>query len=194
MTLIFKVEVTKWSVETQIFYMPKSKQQKQATVQSLVAGLKSAKGVVFANFQGLTVAQSEELRGACRKEGITVLATKKTLLKRALEEHGLGDVDAGGFAGGVAAFMGASDEVAPAKVVAAFAKTHEVVKFFGGILEGKFIDAAMVKSLSALPGKIELLGRLVGSINAPVSGFVNALAGNLRNLVNVLNNIQKAKA
>jgi large subunit ribosomal protein L10 len=68
-----------------------------------------------------------------------------------------------------------------------------VVAIYGGILEGKLVDAAVVKSLASLPGKDELLGRLVGSINAPVSGFVNALAANLRNLVGVLNNIREAK-
>lgn len=173
--------------------MPKSKSQKQATVEILAAGLKAAKGAVFANFQGLTVAQSEELRRQCRAERITMIAAKKTLVKRALEAVGLGDVDINNFRGGVAAFMGQSDEVAPAKVVAAFAKKAEMVILFGGILEGKFIDAAMAMSLAKLPGKSELLGKLVGTLQAPVSGFVNTLAGNLRNLVGVLNNIQKSK-
>lgn len=174
--------------------MPKSKVEKKATIETLVSGLKGAKGVVFANFQGLTVAQTEALRKACRAENITVLAAKKTLVKRALEEVGLGDVETKNFTGGIAAFMGALDEVAPAKVVATFAKKAELVTFFGGILEGKFIDAATVKSLSALPSKLELLSKMVGTLNAPVSGFVNVLAGNLRGLVSVLSNIQKAKA
>ena len=65
--------------------MPKTKQQKQATVESLVAGLKTAKGVVFANFQGLTVAQTENLRKEARRAGVSVLAAKKTLIKRALD-------------------------------------------------------------------------------------------------------------
>lgn len=174
--------------------MPKSKVEKKATVETLVMGLKSAKGVVFANFQGLTVAQTEALRKACRAENVTVLAAKKTLVKRALEEIGLGDIITKDFKGGIAAFMGATDEVAPAKVVATFAKGAELVTFFGGILEGKFIDAAMVKSLSALPSKLELLAKLVGTLNAPVSGFVNVLVGNLRGFVSVLNNIKNAKA
>lgn len=174
--------------------MPKSKTEKKATIATLVSGLKSAKGVVFANFQGLTVAQTEALRKACRAENVTVLAAKKTLVKRALEEAGLGDVETKNFKGGIAAFMGALDEVAPAKVVATFAKKAELVTFFGGILEGKFIDAAMVKSLSALPSKLELLSKMVGSLNAPISGFVNVNAAMVRSLLNVLNNLQKAKA
>jgi large subunit ribosomal protein L10 len=71
---------------------------------------------------------------------------------------------------------------------------NERLDFLGGILEGKFIDAAQVKFLADLPSREELYAKLVGSINAPVSGFVNALAGNLRNLVGVLNAIQTKKS
>ncbi|KKU26062.1 MAG: 50S ribosomal protein L10 [Candidatus Magasanikbacteria bacterium GW2011_GWA2_46_17] len=173
--------------------MPKTKQQKQVTVQSITKGLREAKSVVFANFQGLKVSEAEELRKNARKENIEVLAAKKTLLKRAFDEAGLSGVDPSAFQGGIATFFG-NDEVAPAKIVNSFAKTHDVVTIFGGVLEGKFIDAAGVKNLAALPGKTELLGRLVGTLQAPISGFVNALAGNIRNIVNVLNNIKEAKA
>lgn len=173
--------------------MPKSKQQKQGTVGDLVGGLKTAKGVVFANFQGLTVAQTEELRKNARKEGITMIAAKKTLVKRALDEAGLTGVNTSDFKGGVATFMG-GDEVSPAKVVSLFAKKNEIVAIFGGILEGKFIDKAMVKSLSALPGKQELLAKMVGSMNAPIAGFVNVSAGVMRGLVNVLNAYKDKKA
>ena len=174
--------------------MPKTKQQKEITIKSLVDGLKQAKAVVFANFQGLKVSESEELRRECRKNDIKVLAAKKTLVKKACEDIGLANVDPKVFQGGVATFMGMNDEVVAAKIVNTFAKTHDVLKIFGGTLEGKFVDASAVKNLAALPSKTELLSRLVGSINAPVSGFVNVLAGNLRNLVGVLNNIKNVKA
>lgn len=173
--------------------MAKTKQQKHETVQSLTEGIRGAKAVVFANFQGLKVSESEELRRKCRAEKVSFLASKKTLLKKALAGLGF-DVDAESFSGGVAVVMGTEDEVAPAKLIHDFAKTHEVAKTFGGIFEGKFIDAAKVKALASLPSKQELLAKLVGSINAPVSGFVNVLAGNLRGLVSVLNNIKAQKA
>ena len=174
--------------------MPKTKLQKQETVKSLEDGLKAAKAVVFANFQGLKVSEAEELRRECRKNDVKVVAAKKTLVKRACEEMGLKDIDPKVFAGGVATFMALCEELSAAKIVANFSKNHEVMQLFGGVLEGKFIDATMVKSLASLPGKQELLGKLVGTLNAPVSGFVNVLAGNLRGLVGVLNNIAKAKA
>lgn len=173
--------------------MPKTKLQKQATIDSLVSGLKNAKGVVFANFQGLTVAKTEELRKVARKEGVTFIAAKKTLVKRALETAGLTGIDTTAFEGGVATFVGA-DEVTPAKIVATFAKKNEVVKIFGGIMDGKFIDASMVKSLSALPSKQELLQKMVGSLNAPISGFARVNAAVIRGLINVLNAYSKTKS
>lgn len=173
--------------------MSKTRKQKEATLSTLGGGLKAAKASVFANFQGLTVAEADELRNLCRKEGIAVLVAKKTLVRKAFEELGL-ESDPKLFKGGVATFFGQADEVAPARIVADFAKKHEVVAIFGGVFEGKFIGADYVKSLAALPSKQELLAMLVGSLNAPISGFVNVMAGNLRALVSVLNNIKEAKA
>ncbi|MFA5211194.1 MAG: 50S ribosomal protein L10 [Patescibacteria group bacterium] len=172
--------------------MAKTRQIKEQTLKSLTEGLKNSKSAVFANFQGLKVTDSEELRKKCRELNIDYIASKKTLLKNALKDLNL-EVDTKSFEGGVAVVLGKEDEVAPAQVIAKFAKKHEVVSVFGGILEGKFIDSNKVIELSNLPSKQELLAKLVGTINAPVSGFVNVLAGNLRGLVTVLNAIKDTK-
>jgi len=115
------------------------------------------------------------------------------LVKYAFKSAGL-DIETESFDGSVASVFGHNDEVSPAQIVANFAKTHDMVKIFGGILEGKFIAADKVLALSRLPSKQQLLGQLVGTLNAPISGFVNVLAGNLRNLVGVLNNIKATKS
>lgn len=173
--------------------MAKTRQEKEKTIQELSEGLKTAKSAVFANFQGLKVGESEELRRQCREQNITYLASKKTLLKRALDAIGL-DVDIKKFDGGVAVVLGKEDEVSAAQTVAKFAKDHKTTSIFGGILEGQLIDETKVKELSILPSKLELYAKLVGTINAPVSGFVNVLAGNMRGLVNVLNSIKETKS
>jgi len=176
-----------------ILGMAKTRQQKETNVQTLLDGIKAAKGVVFANFQGLKVSESEQLRGLCREQNIDYIASKKTLLKKALANAGF-EIDTKSFEGGMAIVLGREDEVAPAQIIAKFAKAHEVVRIFGGILEGQFIDAAKVTALSKLPGREQLLSQLVGALNAPLSGLVNVLAGNMRGLVNVLNAIKQAKA
>ncbi len=172
--------------------MAKTKQQKEQSINVLLDGLKNAKSAVFANFQGLKVKESEELRDICRQQNISYIATKKTLLKKAFSDAGL-DVDIKIFQGGVAAVFDNKDEVAPAQIIANFAKKHELSSIFGGMLEGNFISADKVKELSKLPSKHQLLGQLVGTLNAPISGFVNVLAGNMRGLINVLNGIKESK-
>ncbi len=175
--------------------MAKTKGQKQEIVRDLAAKLDRAKSVVFARFSGLKVTDNESLRGQLRTEDSEYYVAKKTLLNRVLADKGLDGFNARVEEGQMAAIFGYSDEVAPARVLSKFIKDHEEqVKFVGGMLEGKFLTAAEVKALADLPTKQELYAKLVGSINAPVSGFVNALAGNLRNLVGVLSAIQEKKA
>lgn len=171
--------------------MAKTRTEKEQIVQELTGQMQDAKAVVFADIQKLKIKDTDELRRLCREQGITMLVTKKTLLNKALQSRGIA---ADGFVGGVCAFFGTGDEVAPAQVVAKFAKKHDIMTLFGGILEGAFIDAAKVSALSKLPGKQELLARLVGTLNAPVSGFVNVLAGNIRGLVTVLTAVKDSKA
>lgn len=173
--------------------MAKTRVQKEQNVQALSEQLKNAKSLVFANFQGLKVKESEELRKLCKDEQIVYMASKKTLVQKALEQAGM-NMKVTDFEGSVSVAFGIGDEVAPARVLADFAKKHEAVKIYGGVLEGNFIDGAKVTALAKLPTKQQLLGQLVGTLNAPVSGFVNVLAGNLRGLVTVLGAIKEQKA
>ncbi|MEK7623777.1 MAG: 50S ribosomal protein L10 [Patescibacteria group bacterium] len=173
--------------------MAKTKQQKELALTDLSARMKAAKGMVFADIQKLKIKDTDELRQACRDAKIDFVVSKKTILRKALKDAVGLEVDTKSFQGGISAMFGMDDEVAPAQVIANFARTRELVKIFGGVLEGAFIDSAKVKQLSALPSKLQLLGQLVGTLNAPVSGFVNVLAGNLRGLVTVLGAIKDKK-
>ncbi|MFA5128743.1 MAG: 50S ribosomal protein L10 [Patescibacteria group bacterium] len=166
--------------------MPKTKEQKKQTLAELEDNFKKSKAAVFVNFQGLNVKDVTALRNILRKEKIEYEVAKKTLLKLAVEKTGQEGVDPKSFDGNIAVVFGFEDEVMPAKVLNQFGATHEALKIIGGTLENKFIDAAKVMELANIPGKQELLAKLVGSINSPVSGFVNVLAGNLRGLVQVL--------
>src|SRR3989344_1144033 len=83
------------------------------------------------------------------------------------------------------------DEVTPAKTVQNFAKDHEAMLAVGGIVEGQYFDRTKILALSKLPTKLELLAKVVGSISSPISGLVNVFAGNLRNLVYILNAVKQ---
>ncbi len=174
--------------------MPKTRQQKEVTVGQLTAAFKQTKSVVFATFAGLKVADVNQLRAECRQSSVGYQVAKKTLLQRALTAAGLTDVDPSALGnGGVVTLLGLTDEVAPAKLVYTFAKTHEGMVIVGGILEQHFIAAAKVTQLAKLPSRDKLLAKAVGSIAAPLAGLVNVLQGNLRGLVFVLKAIQTSK-
>ncbi|MBI2484552.1 50S ribosomal protein L10 [Candidatus Uhrbacteria bacterium] len=169
--------------------MPKTRGQKEATVAELTSRLTGAKAVVFATVSGYTMEDANALRQAGRKDGVEVAITKKTLLSLAAKQAGL-ELSRDVLPGSILAAWSQSDQVAPARVLAQFAKKRESIKLASGIVEGKFVGADVVKRYAALPSREELLAKMVGSINAPVSGFVNVLAGNLRGLVTVLSKIQ----
>jgi large subunit ribosomal protein L10 len=189
---------TVWDLKVAVFYffkdnMPKTKQKKQEISRDIKERLAKSKSVVFTSFNALTVKENEALRNELVAGQAEYYAAKKTLLARTLSEANI-EVDARSFDGQVAVTFGYADEVAPAKILAKFVKdTEGRIKFLGGILEGKYIDAAGVTALSILPSKEELYAKIVGSINAPISGFVNVLAGTLRSFVGVLSAIEKTK-
>lgn len=173
--------------------MPKTRQQKEVTVQELSALLKTAKSLVFASYEKLPVKEIETLRRSAREQGVAYAVAKKTLLARAMRDAGY-EVNPKSFAGNFATLLGLEDEVAPAKLVAAFAKEHDAMRIVGGVLEHQAMDAAAVVALAKLPSKHQSLGQLVGTLKAPISGFAKVLGGNLRGLVTALSAIKDAKA
>jgi large subunit ribosomal protein L10 len=132
------------------------------------------------------------LRKKGRDVGVEVMIAKKTLLNRALEKNGF-TIAPEALEGSILTTIGFDDEVVAAKLMAEFAKDRETIQIVGGILEGKFVGTDAIKQLSKLPSREVLLAKLVGSLQAPISGFVNVLAGNLRSLVYVLNAIKATK-
>ena len=173
--------------------MPKSRAQKQEVIDELADKFGKMKSVVFTSVSGFTMGDADALRAKGAAEGVDFLVTKKTLLIRALEQKGM-TLEKGLVDGSILTAISYQDEVAPAKIMKDFSKGREGFKMVAGILEGNFVDGASVNALASLPSKQELLAKLVGSLNAPVSGFVNVLAGNMRGLVVALNAIAEQKA
>jgi large subunit ribosomal protein L10 len=170
-----------------------TRSQKEELVKNLTEQVKAGKVAVFSDYAGTTVAKMKELRNELRKSGSSFKITKKKLIQLAFKNAGI-EADVQNMKGQIGVAIGEADEVSAAKILAKFAKENENFKIIEGMLENKMISAAEVMALAKLPSRDELLAKLVGSINAPVSGFVNVLAGNLRNLVGVLKAIGDAKA
>jgi large subunit ribosomal protein L10 len=153
--------------------MPKTRVQKSTTLEELATEFKGAKSVAFANYQGLTVAQADDLRKKTREANVHYVVAKKTLFALAAKNAGF-TIDAKKFPGMLGAAFATEDEMSSAKVLGDLSKTTPIT-LVGGIFEGAEISQEKIVALSKLPGKKELLGMLVGTMYAPVSAFVRAL-------------------
>ena len=170
--------------------MPNSKNKEE--VKKLAEKFKSMKGLILTQYHGLNVEEISELRSKLRPLNSSFAVVKNTLSEIALKEAG---IDAGNnFIGPTALVIENGDIVSPAKVVFEFAKSHAKLKVKAGFVEGKFVDGSVVEQLSNLPSREVLLAKMLGSMNAPITGFVNVLAANIRGLVTVLDAIAKKQA
>lgn len=173
--------------------MAKTRQQKEATVQILTDKFSQAKSVVFADYQGLTMKQLSELRNKLRDQEAEFTITKDSLSKLALKQAHLDLSDDSIQAGPTATLFSYDDQISPIKTLVKALKDAGLGKVKGGFLGSDFVDAIAVNRLANLPSKHELQGKVVGVLVAPLSGMVNVLQGNLRNLVYALDQIRIQK-
>lgn len=171
-----------------------TREQKKRILADVADKVSRGKSVVFLGFQGLGAEDTLELRRKFRAETVDLTVAKKTLIRKVLTDAKVQGVEDFVLEGPVAVAIGYEDEVVPARIAKEFGKTRESLQILGGVMNQELIDAEDMKRIAALPGKDQLRAQLVGTINAPVSGFVNVLAGNLRGLVTVLDAIAKEKA
>ncbi len=170
--------------------------KKQAAVAGIKESLAGAKGVVLTSYSGLTVAQDTELRRELREAGVSYHVVKNTMLRIAANEVGLEGLSE--HLEGTTAMAYSEDAVAPAKIICGFIKKNKledtgILTVKVGIVEGKVISADEVKALAALPSREELIAKVLGSMNAPITNTVNVLQGVIRNAVYVLDAIRAQK-
>jgi large subunit ribosomal protein L10 len=169
-----------------------TKDQKKQQVEKLSKDLKESKTSVICGYKGMTVPEISELRSKLYEQYSSMQVIKKTLMKIALKKIDV-EVEPEKLDGQIAIVYGGDDEIFSPKTIHEYAKTNENLEILAGILEGKLISADEVKNLAKLPTREELLAKVVGSAKAPISGFVNVLSGNLRNLVFALSAIKETK-
>lgn len=165
-----------------------SKAKKQNLVADLTALLDSAKLTAYASYQGLTVKELQELRRLARESGVKIKVTKNRLMRVAMNSVAVyKDTDTTGLTGQMLYAISDNDEVAPAKVLATFAKTHPTLQLLGGFsAEGLAIDAASINDLAKLPSKNELIAQVVAQLLSPATDTVSALAGGLPGIISGL--------
>lgn len=147
--------------------------EKKAVVAEVTDVLSSAEATILAEYRGLTVAKMTDLRKNAREAGVYLRVVKNTLARRAvggssfecLQEHMVGPL----------AYAIAEDPVACAKVMKNFAKDNDALVIKIGAMSGKLISEDEINALAKLPGREELLAKLMGTMKAPIQQFVATL-------------------
>lgn len=162
-----------------------SRDKKNTLVADMSEVLSTAKMTVFAQYQGLSVADVQELRRAARAAGVTIKVVKNRLVRVAMSQNDTyKDTDTSALTGQLIYAISSEDEVAPAQVLNDFAKTHPALQFAGAFSgEGAALSAEEVKALAGLPSKNQLIAEVVAQLLSPVHDVTNALSGNLHALL-----------
>ena len=162
-----------------------SKDKKQQLVADLNEILSDAKMTVFAKYQGLSVSELQELRHLARENNVKIKVVKNRLVRVAMGEIAVyKDTDTSALEGQLLYAISNDDEVAPAQVLAKFAKEHQALELKGAFsAEGKSLNEQEVVELSKLPSKDQLIGQVVNMLTGTVNDVTNALSGNLHALV-----------
>jgi len=166
--------------------------QKKDLVARLATQLSEAQITILIDYKGLDVQTITRLRYELRQAGASMEVVKNTLLNLASQ-----NTDAAlmtdFYQGPTAVVTSATDPVAPSKILVDFAKDNEKLEIKAAAFGGKRLEPEEIKALAKMPSKEELLGKLVYTLNAVPTSFVNVLAGVPRGLVNVLNGLKDQK-
>lgn len=186
--IIIKKKGRKGSLPFFKFIMAITKDKKKTLVADLTELLESSKMTVFARYQGLTVAELQELRRAARENGVKIKVVKNRLVRVAMGEIAVyKDTDTTGLTGQLLYAVSDSDEVAPAKVLANFAKEHEALQIAGAFNDlGVNLKEEEIKALAALPSKNELIASVVAQLLSGATDSISALSGGLSGIVSGL--------
>ena len=147
---------------------------KQPIVDEISAQVKDAASVVVVDARGLTVAEDTQLRKQLREAGVSYKVYKNTLMKRAFEGTDFAALDEV-LEGPSAIAVSKDDATAPARILAKFAKTASNLEIKAGVVEGTFYDAKGMAAVASVPSREELLSKLLGSLQSPITNFARVL-------------------
>jgi len=167
-------------------------EEKQQIAEDLRDRLSKSAIIVLTDYKGLDVAAMNDLRRKLRAEEIEFQVVKNTLLIRAAEDTDVALIQ-DYFKGPSAVAFSYKDPVAPAKILAQFAKDNQKLEIKGGVLKDKVLDVDAIKALAKLPSREVLLGQFLSVLNEVPSSFVRTIAEIPRSLLNVLTAIRDQK-
>ncbi len=147
---------------------------KKPIVEEITASVKDAQSVVLVDYRGLTVEQDTELRKQLREAGITYKVYKNTMMNFAFKGTDFESLTPY-LEGPSAVAISTEDATAPARILCKFAKTANALEVKGGVVEGVAYDAKGIENISKIPSREELLSKLLGSIQSPITNFARVM-------------------
>lgn len=168
-----------------------NQQEKGKVIEEVREVLDRSSIVVVTHYRGLSVGVLGILRRQMRQSGCHYRVVKNTLAKRAMAGTSFEGV--AGILNGPTGLAFSADPVMPAKVLTEFSKANPMLEIRGAILNGKLLNPRDVNELAKLPSREVLIGKLLGTMNAPITNFVGVLAAFPAGLVRVLDKIRQSK-
>lgn len=166
---------------------------KKQVVEDVTAKIKNSKSVVFVSYKGLTVGEVTELRNSFRKAGVEYKVLKNTLVRRAFNEMGITYFD--NDLNGPTAVAFGNDETGASKIIVeASKKLNEKLIVKSAYVDGNYVDVEGVKALAEMPSREQLIAKMLGSMQAPITNFAGVLSATLRSVVIALNAVAEKKA
>lgn len=147
---------------------------KKPIVEEISASIKDAQSAVIVDYRGLTVEQDTQLRKQLREAGITYKVYKNTMMNFAFKGTDF-EAMAPILEGPSGLAISKDDATAPARILAKFAKTADALEIKGGVVEGTYYDAKGIASLASIPSREELLSKLLGSMQSPITNFARCM-------------------
>ena len=147
---------------------------KQPIIDEIKELLDGAQSAVAVKYLGITVEQDTRLRKELRENGVTYKVFKNTLIKRAADGTEFAALDPD-LEGPTALAVSKTDATAPARIVAKYAKEVKTLELKGGVVEGAYYDKDAIQTIATIPSREELLGKLLGSIQSPITNFARVL-------------------
>lgn len=168
--------------------------KKQQEVDAIKEKIQKSKSLILVNYKGLTVKEDTDLRREFRKNNVEYKVLKNTLMRRAFNELNYKDFDEA-LNGTTSVAISYDDEVLAAKVIKEKSKElKEKIMPKCGLVNGVFIDAKKVEELATIPSKEVLIAKMLGSLNAPISGFAGVCRAMLSGIVYALKSVHDKKA
>ncbi len=170
-----------------------TKEKKEKIVSELTDLFKNSKSVVFSDYKGISVKEIQDLRRKLTENESNFKVAKKTLIQRAAKDAGFPEIPEEALEGQVGVAFSMGDEIAAAKTLYDFSKSNDAIKLLSAFMEGETLTKEQTLELAKIPGKEELLAKMVGSMKSPISGFHGVLYSLLRSFVGVVDAYRESK-